>query len=202
MRLLKFTDGFAVQDFTGLGVDYTISAFTDAFKSVDRSIVKNIQEINIKSAEAQYIVNKPTANFAASLQRGAYFLNATDVKSVSYLNSDELFRVSNFISGNSNTAINIRIVQNLSKEIRSIPSVMINESNLEGDSVDMNQKLINHRNNIEKHGINIGFIFGVASLLPSLLLHVDWAATVPASILFFSIPTFVLMRRQLRGDHD
>lgn len=202
MQRLKFTNGFAVQDFTGPDDGYKISAFMDTLKSVDSAIVNIIQENNIKSAGPQYNVNKPTTVFATSSQHGTYLLSATKVKSVSYLNSDEYLNVSNITSNNSDSSFNIRIAQNFSKEMRSIPYVMIREGSPKEESVDMNQKLINHRNNIEKHGISIGFIFGVASLLPSLLLLVDWAVTVPASILFFSIPVFVLMRRQLRGDHN
>lgn len=75
------------------------------------------------------------------------------------------------------------------------------EDSLEKEKETMEQ-LIAHRDKIEKVGIVSGMSLGTITLIPSMLSMIEWAATIPASILFFSVPLLILLRKKTRGDYN
>lgn len=64
---------------------------------------------------------------------------------------------------------------------------------------EMYNKLLKHRDRVEKSGIYFGGILSAAILLSSLLTSsIPWSATVPAAVLCASLPTSFLIKRKRR----
>jgi len=96
------------------------------------------------------------------------------------------------------------------KTINNLESYVQNRNesaiiNNEGDvkkGVSAMQQLISHREFVEKVGVVSGIVLGSITLAPSLLSLIEWGATIPASLLFFSLSGFMLLRKRLRGVLD
>lgn len=68
------------------------------------------------------------------------------------------------------------------------------------EGISMYEKLLTHRTNTENYGFIIGGILGISTLLVPIFSEVQFLATVPAVILFLSVPFTVLYRRKLNKE--
>lgn len=201
MLQIQFTNGATLQE-NSESANFTFSAFVGDYKSINTIFEKNIQSTGIKPVDFHYNVKDRNTFIIDSSQYSIQFLEESKINTLSYLNSYELLQISNSISDSSEVVFNIRIIQKSLMDKIGIHSVTIEESKVKEESLDMHEKLLSHRNNIEKYGMFMGSLLGTATLMISLFFSVEFAAVAPATLLFFSLPVFVFMRKQLRGDNQ
>lgn len=65
------------------------------------------------------------------------------------------------------------------------------------EEMSMYEKLLAHRKNTENYAFVAGCILGLSTMLVPIVSNVQFLATIPATLLFFSVPLTVLYRRKL-----
>lgn len=199
MPQLEFNNGI-IQENTK-NYKFTLLDFTGSFQSTNNAIEKNVQNSSLNHLEFHYNNNDNTQFFVDKTQYNMKYLDSSGIHSVASLNSLELLEISNSITGSTSVLFNIHVIQDSFAANGIIHSVTIEESKVKEESIDMHEKLLSHRNDIEKYGMFIGSLLGIATLMIPLFFSVEFVTVAPATLLFFSLPVFVYMRKQLRGSN-
>lgn len=166
------------------------------------SIHMNIEESKHRAVENQAQDLEPDS-ISKKIEKKSYYSKPSNVKTIVMNNHYEILQnvesksaVGHIIS---NIPVSVRVEAN--NVIDILPTVKNEENNEKEEDVTM-QKLVSHRDTVEKFGMALGGFMGFVTLIPPLFSLVSWGATVPASILFFSLSIVMLLRQKLRGATD
>lgn len=198
---LSFVNGLASSEFTVGETDIQINASAGFFtKSSNPAFESHLKELqNFISSYQVEVENETLRKKDNVFYKNIEFVEKTNSKSLD-ISWDQFIKES---------IINIEASEMLSKigalhrekNTLSVPSSNIIDSKkvIEKESEEaMCQKLVNHRNLVEKYGFLASSAIGIVTLIPPALSLVDWAVTVPPAIMLFSLSATILLRKNLR----
>ncbi|SEU04030.1 hypothetical protein SAMN05421676_11579 [Salinibacillus kushneri] len=194
---LSTNQGFTKKEFTSNRVIIKLLITGGALASVYSS--NYITNTDKESELVEYTTNAESFKLSDRLISIGFF-DETNIQSISHNYSyEQIMNVSSeLINGRvlSNDPITDSALKNEhNEEIANI--IYIKDKNEE--DIPMH-KLNSHRDYIEKAGVVTGLSLGVITSMPPLFSNIDWAVTVPASVLFFSLAIFMKFRRKIRSN--
>lgn len=198
--VLKFENGFAEQDFKSEDLHFKVSAFESSSKPVSNIIESEIQRSRSYTPEFNVLSNLIPESPGKIYHFPAHSAKSSNIKTYSTFELYEMHHISDSSATDGAIPVSIRLISRTYSDshVFEIGRKEVKQTEEAGELIE---KLINQRNISEKFGLIIGITLGALTLIPSILFSLEWAITLPASIMFFSLPAFVMLRKQLREGH-